>query len=314
MNARYLIPALLIARLAFSAEKLPEPDIRLTNIVTDYSDKQALGNPTGIFLEPQKHEIYLADAGNHQIGIFDIHGTSLWTFKHWVTDDREDGRILGDPHSVVVTSDGEIIVSDNRADYLDVFDYRGNILRKIDPRDYPDTAPFRGAVLALDKSGDLYIGANVDKSEIIKLDQDYQLVLRFGKKGDEPQDFGNISGIWIDDDSNILVSDAIATPILKKYSPAGEYIIGFGGRTIEQTDFSLPSGVVTTAGGRIWVVDQLRQVIKCLSGSGEYVTMIGGLGNAPGDMYYPVAAASDGDSLLIVLEQNGNRFQQFVIK
>jgi tripartite motif-containing protein 71 len=314
MNARLLIPILLTAGIAVSAEKLPGPDIRLTNIVQDYSDKRLFGNPTGIFLEPTKQEVYLADAGNHQIGIFDLQGSSLWSFRHWVTDDREGGRSLGDPHSVVVTGEGEIIVSDNKADYLDIFDYRGNFLRKIDPLEFPEPTPFRGAVLALDKAGNLYIGTNVEKSEIIKLDRDYQFVMKFGRKGEEPQDFDNISGIWIDNDGNILITDALSTPVLKKYSPTGEYLAGFGGRTIEQADFSLPSGVATTAGGRIWVVDQLRQVVKCLSASGEYETMIGGMGNTPGAMYYPSAVASDGDSLLIVVEKNGNRFQQFVIK
>jgi tripartite motif-containing protein 71 len=314
MNARLLIPIILTAGLAVSAEKLPGPDVHLTNIVQDYSDKHLFGNPTGIFLEPIKREIYLADAGNHQIGIFDLQGASLWAFKHWITDDREGGRLLGNPQAVVVTNDGEIIISDNLADYLEVFDYRGNSLLKINPSDYPDAASFRGAILALDKAGNLYIGTNLEKSEIIKLDPDYQFVMKFGKKGEEAQDFDNISGIWIDTDGNILVTDALSTPAIKKYSPTGEYLTGFGGRTIEQADFSLPSGVATTAGGRIWVVDQLRQVVKCLSATGEYETMIGGMGSAPGAMYYPSALASDGDSLLIVAEKNGNRFQQFVIR
>ncbi len=65
-----------------------------------------------------------------KIGIFDIKGITLWSFKHWVTDSRSAQRVLGDPHSIVVTKNGDIIVSDNKADYLDIFDYRGNSLQQ----------------------------------------------------------------------------------------------------------------------------------------------------------------------------------------
>jgi tripartite motif-containing protein 71 len=315
LRSLFLISQILIVGyISLSAEELIQPEIHLNNVVQGYSDKQSFGNPTGIFLDPFKREIYLADSGNHQIGIFDIKGVSLWAFKHWVTDSRTGTRALGDPHSLVVTNDGDIIVSDNKADYLDIFDYRGDFLSRIDPKDYPDMSPFRGAVLALDKTGNLYIGTQIEKSEIIKLDPAYQLIMRFGQKGDQPGDFDNISGIWVESDGSILVTDALATPILKKYSQNGEFLAGFGEHSIEKNDFSFPSGVITTAGGRIWIVDQLRQVVKCISEKGEYITMIGGFGNAPGDMCYPSAAASDGDSLLIVAEKNGNRFQQFIIK
>ncbi|HBC46513.1 MAG TPA: hypothetical protein DCZ43_05660 [candidate division Zixibacteria bacterium] len=314
MNAKILLLIILTWNLTASAEKAPQPDIRLANIIRGYSDKQSFGNPTGAFLDSKKSEIYIADAGNHQIGIFNLRGISLWTFKHWVTDGRTGQRVLGDPRAVVVTGDGDIIVSDNKADYVDVLDYRGSLVGRIDPKDYPEAGPFRSAVLALDKSGNLYIGGNLEKTEIIKLNPDYQLLMRFGQKGEEPQDFQEISGIWIDEDSNILVTDAVGSPILKRFSADGAYLGGFGEHTIEQNDFSFPCGVAMTSGGRIWIVDQLRQVVKCLTSSGEYITMIGGLGNKPGDMYYPSAVTSDGDSLLVVAEKNGNRFQQFLIR
>jgi tripartite motif-containing protein 71 len=313
---RYIITLIFLTiNMAASAEQIAEPKISLVNVIKGYSDQRAFGNPTGIFLDPIKNEIYIADAGNHQIGIFDNRGNSLWTFKHWVTDSHsESARTLGDPHSVVVTKTGDIIVSDNKADYIDIFDYRGTLQLKISPEDYPETGPFRGAILALDKAGNLYIGTILDKSEILILDSDYQIIKRFGSKGDEPQNFQNISGIWVSDDGNILVTDALGTPILKKFNPNGEYLGGFGEHSIEKNDFSLPCGVVMTSNGRIWIVDQLRQIVKCVNDSGAYITMIGGFGNAPGDMCYPSGAASDGDSTLVVVEKNGNRFQRFIIR
>jgi hypothetical protein len=315
MKIAILFLALLIAASFLSTKaEVTEPDIHLKTIVRSYSDKKEFSNPVGIFLDQSRHEVYLADAGNHQIGIFDIKGTTLWTFKHWVTDSRTGMRAPGDPHSLVVTRNGEIILSDNKADYLDVLDFRGDFLQRINPADYDQVSSFRGAVLALDRDENLYIGTKVDKSEIVKLNPNFDMIIHFGKKGEDSSDFEDISGIWVDADGNILVTDAFSAPVLKRFDSTGQYLGGFGGHTIEKMDFSLASGVVTTAGGRIWISDQLRQVVKCMTSDGQFVTMIGGLGNAPGDMSYPSSVASDGDSLLIVVEKNGNRFQQFIIK
>ena len=316
MKMKTLISILILGICSniIMADELAEPNIQLKSVVKSYSDRQHFGNPTGIYLDPIKHEIYLADAGNHQIGIFDMRGTTLWSFKHWVSDSRTAERILGDPHSVVVTSSGDIIVSDNKADYLEVFDYRGNPLQQIKPEDFSDCASFKGAALALDKSDNLYIGTKAVKMEILKLDADYQLVLRFGEIGDKPENFTGLSGIWVESDGSILVTDELAVPVVKKFGPDGTYISGFGDHTVEKNDFSLACGVATTAGGRVWVADQLRQVVKCVTPDGKFITMIGGLGNQPGDLSYPSAVTSDGDSLLIIAEKNGNRFQEFVIR
>lgn len=296
------------------ASELSSPEIKLTNIVRGYSDRQLFGNPIGIFLDPLKGEIYLADAGNHQVGIFDLKGTTLWTFKHWVTDSRTGERMLGAPHSVVVNKNAEIIVSDNKADYLEVFDFRGTPLLRISPRDYDNVLSFRAAALALDNDGNLYIGTKQERSEIIKLDPEYELLMRFGEKGEDSSQFTDISGVWVQPNGEILVTDIFSSPVVKRFSPAGAFLGGFGGHTIEKEDFSMAAGIVTTRDGRIWIVDTLRQVVKCLTQNGEFITMIGGFGLRPGDMNYPSAIASDGDSLIIVAEKNGNRFQQFIIK
>jgi len=289
------------------------PEIKLVNVVRSYSDRQKFGNPIGIFYDSYKQEIYLADAGNHQVGIFDTRGTTLWTFKHWVTDGRTGERTLGAPHSIVVTRDGEIIISDNQSDYLDVFDYRGTPLQRIEPANYEGIVSFRAAALALDSDGNLYIGTKVEKSEIIKLGPDFGFSMRFGEKGEKEYQFLNISGIMIGPEGRIFVTDLLSDPVVKIFATDGKFIKGFGGREEDKDDFSYAAGV-TIAGGRLWVVDGIRQVVKCLSLDGQFITMIGGLGVKPGDMNHPSAVSSDGDSMLVVAERLGNRFQQFVIK
>jgi len=290
-----------------------KPDIQLINIVRSYSDRQPFNNPTGIYLDAKRDEIYLADSGNGQISVFDMEGTSLFSFHHWVTGSTGE-RILGNPTDIVVLGNGDIIVSDGKADYLEIFDFRGNSVQKIPPDRYEGIETFRGAELAIDKQENLYVGLTIRNCEIIKLNKEFEIEYRFGTCGDGPEKFNNISGIWVSDEGNIYVTDVFSSPVIKIFDSRGRFIKGIGGHSVEKIDFSFPSGIVITKGGRIWICDSLRQVVKCIGPDGNFITMIGGFGTAPGDMRYPADLASDGDSLLFVAEKNGNRYQQFIIK
>jgi hypothetical protein len=290
-----------------------QPDILLSKIVRDYSDKQPFGNMAGIYFDKQKQEIYITDRQNHQIGITNTQGVTLWTFKHWVTEKGSERRILGEPTSIVVTNTSDIIVSDNMVDYLDILDYRGVGYSTINPSDYYSVNSFKGAVLAIDTLGNLYVGTKGNKPEVLKFDQDFNLVKRFGEKGDSLDKFNTISGICILGNGEIVVTDLFSLPVVKLFDTDGNYLRGFGQHDVDKSDFSFAAGVVSMRGGRIWIVDTIRQVVKCFDQNGEYVTMIGGYGFGPGDMCYPSAIASDGDTLLLVAEREGKRYQQFNI-
>jgi hypothetical protein len=196
---------------------------------------------------------------------------------------------------------------------LDVLDYRGISYSTINPGDYDSVVSFKGATLAIDSVGNLYAGTKGDKPEILKFDQDFNLVMRFGEKGDSLEKFNTISGICIMENGEIVTTDLFSTPVVKIFNADGQYLRGFGRHDVEKTDFSFAAGVVSMRGGRIWIVDTIRQVVKCFNQDGEFVTMIGGYGFGPGDMRYPSAVASDGDTLLIVAEREGKRYQQFSI-
>jgi len=297
------------------AQETPIPEFKLFNIVRNYSDKQPFNGPTGIFFDRFKQEIYLADSGNGLVSIFDLKGTTILTFKHWVTDPLSGERVLGNPRSVVCMANGDIVVSDGRTDNLDVYDFRGEHIISLDPDDFdPPVKSFKAAELAVGKDRNLYVAVTFENCEILKLNPDYELQFRFGKSGKDSSQFESISGLWIGDDGKIYVCDIFSVPVVKIFGPDGKYFEGFGGHSVERLDFSFPSDIVVMKNGMIFVSDSIRQVVKCLDKNGRFVTMIGGFGINPGDMRYPSALASDGDTLLIVAEKNGNRYQQFIVR
>jgi DNA-binding beta-propeller fold protein YncE len=74
-------------------------------------------------------------------------------------------------------------------------------------------------------------------------------------------------------------------------------------------NFSLPSGVAVSADGRIWVSDEIRQIVQVFEPSGKFIQSVGVGGRGPGEFHYPSALASDGKDLVAVAEREGNRFQ-----
>jgi hypothetical protein len=101
--------------------------------------------------------------------------------------------------------------------------------------------------------------------------------------------------------------------VVRVYAPDGRRVLAFGLHDVGNENFSLPTSVVSTPDGRIWVLDTMRQVIKVFDGEGRYLDQIGGLGRDMGALTYPSALAIDGKDRLFVLERVGARLTTFRI-
>lgn len=286
--------------------------VTIKSLVTGYSSALRFSNPQGIFFDRKFKELYVCDAGNHQVVIFDSTGYPIFRFKHWV--EQEGKRILGEPRSMVVNAEGDIFLTDNLADYIDVLDHRGESEDQIDLAKLLHLSTAKPDYLALDGEEHLYVGYRGEKSEVAVLDRGYQVIRQLKNQPDNHQDFESISGLWVDAGGKIYVTDVKAEPCVKVFSNTGVYLFGFGRHEVGWGDFSLPAGVATTTDGTIWIVDTFQQVVKAFNSKGEFIQYIGGYGRHPGDMKYPDAIAGDGDQTIFVLERVGERYQEFVVQ
>ena len=73
------------------------------------------------------------------------------------------------------------------------------------------------------------------------------------------------------------------------------------------------TSVATTADGRIWVLDTLRQVVQVYDLRGAFLGRVGGLGQEAGAFYFPSALATNGKTRLYVVERVGARLTTFRI-
>lgn len=283
--------------------------------VRGYSDSQLFSSPQGIFFDRWNREIYVCDSGNHQVVIFDSTGFPLFRFNHWLRRKKGEEKILGEPRNLVVSKAGDIFLIDNLSEFIDILDQRGNSVDKLVLQEIPEfeNVKMRPEFLAVDSQDNLYVATSGEKVKILIFDKDLNLISHFGKKGEDKGELKTITGLWVDDQGKVYVTDADAFFCVQVFSPEGEFLLGFGGHDIKREDFSLPSGVATTADGKIFVADELRQVVKAFSNEGEFLFWFGGFGIGMGTMRYPRYITSDGNDALFVVERVGGKYQKFVV-
>ncbi|MGB2805030.1 MAG: NHL repeat-containing protein [Candidatus Zixiibacteriota bacterium] len=284
--------------------------------VWGYSDSQPFSSPQGIFYDRWNREIYVCDSGNHQVVIFDSTGFPLYRFNHWLRRSEGEEKILGEPRNLVVSKAGDIFLIDNLTGFVDILGQRGNSVDKLILQDIPEfeNVKIRPEFLAIDTLDNLYVATSGERVKILVFDKNLHLTSHFGRKGEEEGELKTVTGLWVDDEGRIYVTDADAHFCVQVFSPEGEFLLGFGGHDINREDFSLPTGVVTTADGTIFVADELRQVVKAFDSDGQFLSWFGGFGDGSGAMRYPRNITGDGNGELFVVERVGGRYQKFVLR
>ncbi len=309
--------ALLLAGSVFAAAAARGQSGNVSYVygVGGYSDSQPFSSPQGIFYDRWNKEVYVCDAGNHQVMIFDSTGFPVYRFDHRLRRSKGEERILGEPRNLVVNKAGDIFLIDNLAGFVDILDQRGNSVDRLVLQDIPEfeNVKIRPEFLAVDNRDNLYVATSGEEVKILIFDKDLNLASYFGAKGEDNAELETVTGLWVDDEGRIYVTDADAHFCVQVFSSEGELLLGFGGHDVNREDFSLPTGVATTADGKIFVVDELRQVVKAFDGDGKFLFWFGGFGIGAGAMRYPRFITSDGGHELFVVERVGKRYQKFVL-
>jgi sugar lactone lactonase YvrE len=308
---------ILIAAYDVRSQDLVE---RVTFNAVTYDDGSggSLRNPWSASFDDRARELFICDAGNGRIVIYDDDLTPRYSFTHFVTPRSGAELTRGEPRATVTNSQGDIFIVDNLAPYIDVADFRGAVFTRIYPNRLlgDTTLQLRPQALAIDSADNLYVIVSGDKQTVLVLDRDYNLKRQFGQKGTAPKDFS--APVAIAEHKGLLyISDMYAIPALKVFDTTGTYLRGFGAHDVDRADLSFPSAIVisedTSGAPLIWVADNLRQVIKVYDETGTWLANVGGFGDQLGEFRYPSGLAIEGNSTFFVVERFGNRIQRFVL-
>lgn len=304
--------------LAISPDSL-QSKITIGAVAYDDGFGMTLKEPSGIWFDTIAGEVFVADAGNGRVLIYDRQLICKYSFRHFVRDPVSGKSTSGQPKGLAVNKRGEILLNDAVSDRLDLLDFRGKVIDKVWPNRLlgDSTLHLKTACLTAGADDKFYVAVNGDLTTILVLDQDLLLARQFGQKGDSAGQLNTPVGIGIYD-GKIYVGDLYGSPAVKVFDTLGQYLFGFGGHDVERADLTFPVGfgfVSDGSGGRfVLVLDGIRQTVKVFTEKGEFFTMIGSYGRLPGFLQYPSGISSDGHSIFYVVERSGRRVQLYELR
>jgi DNA-binding beta-propeller fold protein YncE len=286
-----------------------DPDVDVTAIVAEGYGGAALTSPGGVAFDSQRSEILVANTGLHRIDVLGLDGRPLARFPHAVR--QPSGELVeGRPRTLAVAPDGRILVIDDLAPYVDVVDYRGRSLGRLDmPAEAGAARNAAPGGVAVESTGTFLVGTQGDSGRVYRFGGDYKLLGSWGTAGSAAGQLSRISCLAAMADGRVVVGCVGTDLAVQIFDAQGRYLNGFGRHDIGPGNFSFPSGIAVTAGGRIWVSDELRQVVQAFDSTGSYFGKVGSGGQGPGEFLYPNSVACLGDTLLAVTERVGNRVQ-----
>ena len=213
------------------------------------------------------------------------------------------------PSGVSVNKEGQTATSDSEKNCVQIFDQEGNFLKEI-------TQYFRGGKgaklegpvgVAFNSAGNLVVVEQA-KDRILVLNlQDWNLVRRFGKTGTEVGQFNNPSGVSVDGDDRIIVSDTNNDRI-QVFSSDGKFLFKFGDEGDEILDS--PYYAVYNK-DRFLVSDTDNHCIKAYDSGGVFLYKFGLEGSELGAFNHPSGLAIYKHDMILVCDYHNDRMQLF---
>ncbi len=302
--AATIVVCLLGTAATASAAVTATPEL----IVTGFGNDSPFNVPQAVVLDATRGELIVGNTGNHTIEVFTLGGRPLARYVHRV-DGRDGRRVDGSPIGLAVDSAGRLLVADAAAAYVDVIDGRGRSIDRVTPS-LPEGS-FGPAAIAVCRDGSILVGMSGETGRVYRFTREYALDGSWGEPGRSPGMLSNIRGIVEAPDGSILVLCLDTDLAVQRFTRRGTYVSGFGLHDVGTGNVSFPSGIAVTGDGRLYVTDELRQIIQVFDERGEVIARLGGGGLLPGEFQYPSAIASDGKDQLAVVERIGARLQVF---
>jgi DNA-binding beta-propeller fold protein YncE len=290
-----------------------DPEFEPRALITSGFGGAPFQAPTGVVFDAKRGELVVANSGLQRIEFLTADGRPKARFLHRVR--RPDGEVVdGQPRALAVTHDGRLLVVDFQATYVDVLDFRGRSVGRLELPERDATLADGPGAVAVEPGGTFLVSTRGEAGRIYRFGSDYRRLGEWGVSGGAPGELSRICCLAALPDGRVVVGCAGTELAVQIFDAQGAYLKGFGRHDVGAGNFSLASGVTTTADGRIWVVDELRQTLQVFDSEGSYIGRVGTGGEGPGEFLYPNSIAALGDTLFAVTERVGNRVQLLRIR
>ena len=166
------------------------------------------------FMDIRDGKLYMPEAGNHRVDVFDLNGKFLFDFGGMGS---EPGK-MNNPESAKFASDGTLYVADLKNDRIQTFDATGKFLTtwgKTGSGPGEFKAP---AGIGIDKYDNIYV-TEIGNDRIQVFDRTGKFITMWGKKGSGNGEFGNLHGIIVDKDTGLVYIADTANNRIQVFRP-----------------------------------------------------------------------------------------------
>ena len=270
-----------------------------------------MGEPKGVTVD-RAGRIYVAEARNHRIQVFDANGAPVAT---WGTNGAAAGQFQ-EPWGVAVAPDGTVYVADTWNHRIQKLDRDGKPITSWGT--YGQTGGKAGAPgtqfygprgIAVDPQGNLWV-TDTGNKRVIKFDPNGTVLGQWGTAGAMDGQFLEPVGIAVDSQGNVYVADTWNRRV-QVFDAEFRYlrqwpIEGWEG----QSGVNKPY-LAVDATGNVYVTDpESSRVIK-FSGEGKVLAVWGKRGEDLTSLNLPTGIAVDGQGRVLVADSANNRIVEF---
>jgi len=167
-----------------------------------------LVNPGGIAIDRENRLLYVADAGNDTVVVFDadsfkqLRNLGKPSKKHTSTDPGTFSL----PTNVAVDSDGNVYVTDTFNNRVEMFDADGEFISQFGKNGDGPGEFERPKGIAVDGDGHIWV-VDAAQDRVKVFDREGRLLIYFGEHGEYPGRFMGAYGIAIDKENRVIVSE-----------------------------------------------------------------------------------------------------------
>jgi DNA-binding beta-propeller fold protein YncE len=224
----------------------------------------------------------------------------------WGQHGISPGR-LQKPRAIAIDRQDRLYIVDMTA-RIQIFDLQGNYLRGWQT---PEHEAGRPTGLAVASDGRVLVADTHYNRVLIYSPEGQLLKTRGGKRGQQPGEFGLVTGIAQDSHNNLYVSEYGEFDRVQKFDPQGNFLCQWGGHGSAPGQFIRPQKMAVDEQDHLWVTDACNHRIQVFDAQGKLLLLWGQEGTAPGQLYYPYDLALAPGNTLYVCEYGNHRVQKF---
>jgi sugar lactone lactonase YvrE/Tfp pilus assembly protein FimT len=265
-----------------------------TGLTHPYPSPLAIGN------------IWVTDAYNNRVEVFNTSGTYLGQFGSWGNGNGQ----FEFPRGVGFDSNGNIFVSDDGGERVQKFSSSEAYISQFGSWGSGNSQFQDPFSLVLDANNNIWVADDAN-DRIQEFNSNGTYLGQFGTPGSGNGQFHFPTDLAIDQSGNIYVVD-YGNNRVEKFNSSGAYVSQFGSFGSGDGQFNKPDVIAIDASGNIYVSDSGNSRVEKFSPAGVFILKIGSAGNANGQFNNgPIGLAIDGNGHLWAADANSNRVQEF---